>query len=139
MKFIPKCNVTWVDQQNKQNATEIEALKQIRHNNVIKLYTANLDAQYPTKTKEKLDTILLVLEYASGGELFDLMYYTSAMEPVVARTYLRQLISGLEACHNAGVAHRDLKPQNLLLNSRFNLKVQCSLILIDYYILCLNV
>jgi len=64
-----------------------------------------------------------VLEYAPGGELFDILYYTSALEPIVGRTYFRQMLAGLEACHNAGVAHRDIKPQNLLLDSRFNLKL----------------
>ena len=41
----------------------------------------------------------------------------------MARTYFKQIINGLEACHNAGVAHRDIKPQNLLLDSRFNIKL----------------
>jgi len=64
-----------------------------------------------------------VLEFAPGGEIFDILYYTSALEPILARTYFRQSIFGLEACHNAGVAHRDIKPQNLLLDSRFNIKL----------------
>ena len=120
--------------------TEIEALKNIRHQNVMKLYAYNLNAQYPKatgdaakddthgKTKSSseqkyIDTILLVLEYAPGGELFDILYYTSALKEVVARTYFKQIINGLEACHNANVVHRDLKPQNLLLDSKFNLKI----------------
>jgi serine/threonine protein kinase len=103
--------------------TEIESLKQIRHRNVIKLYAYNLNAKYPANDSSKIDSILLVLEYAPAGELFDILYYTSALDPVLARTYFRQSIAGLEACHNAGIAHRDIKPQNLLLDSRFNLKI----------------
>jgi len=140
LKFMEKADVSWVKEQAKQVETEIEALKNIRHQNVMKLYAYNLNAQYPTatgaaakddthgKTKQSseqkyIDTILLVLEYAPGGELFDILYYTSALKEVVARTYFKQIINGLEACHNANVVHRDLKPQNLLLDSKFNLKI----------------
>ncbi len=67
--------------------------------------------------------ILLVLECMPGGELFDILYYTSKLEEVVARTYFRQLVEGLQACHNACIVHRDIKPQNLLLDKHFNLKL----------------
>ena len=128
LKFMAKADESWVAEQSKQVVTEIESLKQIRHQNVMKLYAYNLNARYPSKDDKTqkettVDTILLVLEYAPGGELFDILYYTSALEEVVARTYFRQIIAGLEACHNAGVVHRDLKPQNLLLDSRFNIKI----------------
>jgi len=123
LKFMAKADESWAKEQSKQVVTEIESLKQIRHPNVMKLYAYNLNARYPTKKNEKIDTVLLVLEFAPGGEIFDLLYYTSALEPILARTYFRQSIFGLEACHNAGVAHRDIKPQNLLLDSRFNIKL----------------
>jgi len=140
LKFMEKADVSWVKEQAKQVETEIEALKNIRHQNVMKLYAYNLNAQYPTATgaaakddthgnkkrdseQKYIDTILLVLEYAPGGELFDILYYTSALKETVARTYFKQIINGLEACHNANVVHRDLKPQNLLLDSKFNLKI----------------
>eukprot|EP01083_Nonionella_stella_P090432 252638_1 len=145
LKFMEKADVSWVKEQAKQVETEIEALKNIRHQNVMKLYAYNLNAQYPlapgasdedghtTQGKDGsstdkdgqkyIDTILLVLEYAPGGELFDILYYTSALKETVARTYFKQIISGLEACHNANVVHRDLKPQNLLLDAKYNLKI----------------
>jgi len=144
LKFMEKADVSWVKEQAKQVETEIEALKNIRHQNVMKLYAYNLNAQYPLakgqdaaadthgqgtkvqggKEDQKfIDTILLVLEYAPGGELFDILYYTSSLKEDVARTYFKQIIAGLEACHNANVVHRDLKPQNLLLDSKYNLKI----------------
>eukprot|EP01083_Nonionella_stella_P037679 102693_1 len=134
LKFMEKADVSWVKEQAKQVETEIEALKNIRHQNVMKLYAYNLNAQYPlaavpedgkkrAEEQEYIDTILLVLEYAPGGELFDILYYTSALKEVVARTYFKQIVNGLEACHNANVVHRDLKPQNLLLDAKYNLKI----------------
>lgn len=123
LKFMAKADESWAKEQSKQVVTEIESLKQIRHPHVMKLYAYNLNARYPTKDGQKIDTVLLVLEFAPGGEIFDILYYTNSLEPVLARTYFRQSILGLEACHNAGVAHRDIKPQNLLLDSRFNIKI----------------
>jgi len=70
-----------------------------------------------------VDTILLVLEHAAHGELFDVLYYNAALTEDVARTYFHQLIGGLSACHNSHVVHRDLKPQNLLLDAKYNLKI----------------
>jgi len=142
LKFMEKADISWVKEQAKQVETEIEALKNIRHQNVMKLYAYNLNAQYPLATgasaeedthgaskketdkdQKYIDTILLVLEYAPGGELFDILYYTSALKENVARTYFKQIINGLEACHNSNVVHRDLKPQNLLLDAKYNLKI----------------
>merc|ERR1740137_264175 len=40
------------------------------------------------------------------------------MPEIVCRTYFKQLISGLEACHGIGVAHRDVKLQNILIGDK---------------------
>jgi len=123
LKFMAKADESWIEEQQKQVCTEIEALKKIRHTNVLKLYAYNVNAKYPTRERKKIECVLLVLEYAPGGELFDILYYTSALEPTIARTYFVQFINGLEACHKLGICHRDLKPQNLLLDNKFNLKI----------------
>eukprot|EP01084_Bolivina_argentea_P264136 447320_1 len=123
LKFIAKADESWAKEQIHRVVTEIESLRSIRHPNVLKLYGYNLNAQYPIKKNEKINCILLVLEFAAGGELYDMLQYTATLEPVLARSYFRQCIFGVEACHNAGVAHRNLQPHNLLLNSRFNIKI----------------
>eukprot|EP00493_Phyllostaurus_siculus_P027286 UN27633 len=89
----------------------------------LKLFAYNLRCQYPNKDGTSFDTVLLVLELAPGGELFDILYYTDKMRPIMARTYFYQLCLGLQAIHAANICHRDLKPQNLLLNKRFQLKI----------------
>merc|ERR1711968_120568 len=60
-------------------------------------------------------TIFLVLEIATGGELFDRIKVDEGTEEEVARLYMHQLLSGVAFCHSRGVCHRDLKPENLLL------------------------
>lgn len=65
----------------------------------------------------------IVLELASGGELFDFIANSGRFEEPIARYYFKQLLEGLDYCHNMGIAHRDLKPENILLDSQFNLKI----------------
>ena len=102
---------------------EIEILRKIKHKHIEYLLAYNLNAKYPQKDNTVIRTAMLVFEYMPGGDLFDILYYTHALKENIARTYFHQLIDGLEACHNAGICHRDIKPQNLLLDSHFALKI----------------
>jgi len=123
LKFMTRADSTWAHEQAEQVRTEIKSLTQIRHENVMKLYAYNLNAKYPEKTGKTIATILLVLEYCPGGELFDILYYTDKLDEKTARTYFRMMILGIEACHKQGIAHRDIKPQNLLLTRDYQLKL----------------
>ena len=138
LKFISKADETWVKEQAKQIETEIQALQKLKHKHIVRLYAYNLDCKYPkkclksdyykvkTKNKNKnkyISTVLLVLEYAECGELFNLLYYTSGLNENISRTYFRQIISAIHLCHNKGIIHRDLRPKNLLLNHNYNLKI----------------
>ena len=64
-----------------------------------------------------------MLELATGGELFDYVATTGRFSEPIARFYFRQLIEGLDYCHQKGVTHRDLKPENVLYDNSFNLKI----------------
>lgn len=64
------------------------------------------------------------MEYAPYGDFFDLIKnYNLTFDDKLARTYFRQLISALEYLHYYGVAHLDIKPENVLLGEDFQLKV----------------
>jgi len=112
-----------VKSQEKQIVAELDAMDKIKHKNVVQLYGSDTKAKFPEKDGSIRDTILVVLELATGGELFDYLMYTGKFEEKLARTYFRQLIDGIEACHDKGVAHRDLKPENLLLDENMVLKL----------------
>jgi len=123
LKFMLLADKKFLREQGKQTYTEIQAMIRIDSPYVIKLEDYNLDCQYSDKSGKIHNTILLVLEYSPGGELFDILYYTQRLGPITARTYFVQMMRGLKACHDAGVVHRDIKPQNLLLDEHFQLKV----------------
>ncbi len=67
--------------------------------------------------------VMLVIELAEGGELSNCFLYSGHFDDKVARTYFRQLISALEACHILNIFHRDIKPANILLDGHFRLKL----------------
>lgn len=92
---------------------EIAIMKLIKHPNVVQLYEV-----IGSKTK-----IYIVLEFVTGGELFDKIVNHGRMSEDEARRYFQQLINAVDYCHSRGVYHRDLKPENLLLDSYGNLKV----------------
>ncbi|MBA0710548.1 hypothetical protein Golax_009827 [Gossypium laxum] len=93
---------------------EVSAMRRLQHHpNILKIHEV-----MATKTK-----IYLVMELASGGELFTKVLRRGRLDEPVARRYFSQLVSALHFCHQNGVAHRDVKPQNLLLDRNGNLKV----------------
>ena len=61
--------------------------------------------------------LAIVMEYASGGELFDRVLANGRMREDEARYFFQQLISGVDYCHAKGVAHRDLKLENALIDN----------------------
>ncbi|KAL8192301.1 hypothetical protein R6Q57_027968 [Mikania cordata] len=92
---------------------EISTMKLIRHPNVIRMFEV-----MASKTK-----IYIVLEFVTGGELFDKVASRGRLKEDEARKYFQQLINAVDYCHSRGVFHRDLKPENLLLDANGCLKV----------------
>ncbi|XP_011085229.1 CBL-interacting serine/threonine-protein kinase 23 [Sesamum indicum] len=92
---------------------EISTMKLIRHPNVIRMYEV-----MASKTK-----IYIVMEFVTGGELFDKIATKGRLKEDEARKYFQQLINAVDYCHSRGVYHRDLKPENLLLDANEVLKV----------------
>jgi len=123
LKFMSRADKSWEKEQAAQVRTEIKSMIKIKSKNVMKLFAYNLNCKYPEKNGNTLNTILLVLEFCPGGELFDILYYTQQLDAKTARTYFIQMIEGLKACHDGGIIHRDIKPQNLLMDANYQLKV----------------
>eukprot|EP00495_Collosphaeridae_sp_1-RS-2012_P004540 TRINITY_DN383_c0_g1_i3.p1 TRINITY_DN383_c0_g1~~TRINITY_DN383_c0_g1_i3.p1 ORF type:complete len:653 (+),score=121.44 TRINITY_DN383_c0_g1_i3:105-2063(+) len=100
---------------------EIEVLRELEHTNVIRMYDCFENVQYPGYTTKP--TVVMVLELATKGELFDFFMHTGKFEPPLARWFFKQVIAGMEYCHNKKIAHRDLKPENLLMGEGFHVKL----------------
>ncbi|CAH9115299.1 unnamed protein product [Cuscuta europaea] len=97
----------------EQIKREISIMKILRHPCIVKLHEV-----LSSQTK-----LYFVLEFVSGGVLFDKIVHQGRLCEDEARRYFQQLIDAVAHCHSKGVYHRDLKPENLLLDSIGNLKV----------------
>uniref|UniRef100_A0A673VD53 non-specific serine/threonine protein kinase n=1 Tax=Suricata suricatta TaxID=37032 RepID=A0A673VD53_SURSU len=93
--------------------TEIEALKNLRHQHICQLY----------HVLETANKIFLVLEYCPGGELFDYIISQDRLSEEETRVVFRQIVSAVAYVHSQGYAHRDLKPENLLFDEYHKLKL----------------
>ena len=92
---------------------EIEILLRLRHPNVIRLYQVHHTPKY----------VLLIMEYAANGELFEFITERGRLGEAEARRIFQQIIAALECCHSSCVVHRDLKPENILLDQSWAVKV----------------
>lgn len=102
---------------------EITFLKQADHPNILKLYGVNEQAQVADVNLNLLPMYAIELEYAEHGELFDIIQATGRFSEREARYFFHQLISALEYMNTKGFCHWDIKAENLLLDSQFNLKL----------------
>lgn len=91
---------------------EIQVLKLFHHPHIIHLY----------EVIETATDIFMVMEYVSGGELFDHIVTNGKQTEDEARRMFQQIIAGVEYCHENKVVHRDLKPENVLLKGH-NVKI----------------
>ncbi|XP_033644729.1 serine/threonine-protein kinase pdik1l-B-like [Asterias rubens] len=97
------------------NQREIDALQQIpAHENIVKYIRL-----FFTENQE----LCLVMEYCSGGTLNKYLVSHRELEPSRDLRFMRQIASAVAFLHRFGVAHRDLKPDNILLSDNGTLKV----------------
>ncbi|XP_055495690.1 serine/threonine-protein kinase MARK1 isoform X3 [Leucoraja erinacea] len=102
-----------VDSRITKLFREVRIMKILNHPNIVKLF----------EVIETEKTLYLIMEYASGGEVFDYLVAHGRMKEKEARAKFRQIVSSVEYCHQKCIVHRDLKAENLLLDADMNIKI----------------
>jgi serine/threonine protein kinase len=92
---------------------EAETMKALSHPNIIRVFDAGSEGE----------TAWLVMEYAEGGSIIDWVERNGPMPPRLAVTVVLELCAGIQYAHQEGVIHRDIKPQNVLVDRHGQCKV----------------
>jgi serine/threonine protein kinase len=92
---------------------EVRVQQGLRHPNLVQL----LDVVYHT------DLIFLIMEYCPNADLCQLIADRGRLEECEVRRIFAQLVDAMAYLHGRSIAHRDLKPNNILLDEFFNPKI----------------
>ena len=92
---------------------EIKYLKVFNHIHIIQIY----------EVIETDKNFYIVMEYVSGGELFNYIVDHEKLSEKEASFFLVQIIYGIREIHNKNICHRDIKPENLLLTEKKIIKI----------------
>ena len=113
IKIIKKSSYIGQPHLEKKVKREIALLKLVDHPHILSL----------VDIYESQRHLYIISEYASKGELFNLISDKKLLDESEAANFFRQLIYGIEYLHSFGICHRDIKPENLLLDDHNNIKI----------------
>lgn len=92
---------------------EARAMAQLSHPNLVNVYDFSAQG----------DATFLIMELITGGTLRELLDERGPMPPHAAASVMRGMLTGLAAAHARGLIHRDIKPDNVLINSDYRVKL----------------
>lgn len=92
---------------------EVQIMSSVQHPNIIHIY----------EVFENREKMVLVMEFAAGGELYDYLSERKVLAEEEARRIFRQVSTAIYYCHKHKICHRDLKLENILLDEHGNAKV----------------
>ncbi|XP_028049222.1 uncharacterized protein LOC105836154 [Monomorium pharaonis] len=112
IKTIKKCKIE-TEADLIRIRREIQIMSSVQHPNIIHIY----------EVFENREKMVLVMEYAAGGELYDYLSERKVLSEHEARRIFRQIATAVFYCHKHKICHRDLKLENILLDQIGNAKI----------------
>lgn len=108
-----KLNNSEINSIKRKLHLETQLMRSINHRNVVRIYE--------TFETEKL--LMIVLEYVAGGDLLTYLKKKNKVTENTCKFIFKQLIQGLHYMHSQGIIHRDVKLDNILIDSDSTIKI----------------
>ncbi|XP_055678940.1 uncharacterized protein LOC129787408 isoform X3 [Lutzomyia longipalpis] len=112
IKTIKKCKIE-TEADLIRIRREVQIMSSVQHPNIIHIY----------EVFENREKMVLVMEFAAGGELYDYLSERKVLSEEEARRVFRQIATAVYYCHKHKICHRDLKLENILLDENGNAKI----------------
>ena len=101
----------------------LKTLKTAKSENIINIIDSG-EGPIIRKNHPKTVNQYLILEYASKGELFNYIYCAKCgLSELHSKVIFAKILKGIQACHKKGICHRDIKMNNILIDSNFTPKI----------------
>ena len=92
---------------------EAKIIAGLNHENIVKFFD----------TEERFKTVFIIMEYLKGELLQDRIDRQAALPFTQIVHYLEQILSGLNCAHERGIIHRDITPNNILVQANDRIKI----------------
>lgn len=112
VKFVPKSSFRQFSDLQRV-FQEIQALRNLRHPNIVRILDV---ADHP-------DNVCFIMEFAAGGELRGYVEKKKALSEEESRQFFKQIVRAVHYVHSKKIIHRDLKLENILLDSQNRCKI----------------
>ncbi|PAN23798.1 hypothetical protein PAHAL_4G118700 [Panicum hallii] len=115
IKIMDKDHLARSGAVQRQVMREIDIMRRVRHPHVVRIHEVMATRR----------SIFVVMEFVGGGSLDAYLVHRAGrgVGEAPARRVFQQLVSALDYCHSLGVYHRDIKPDNILVDVAGNIKV----------------
>lgn len=112
LKFVPKKSFRELSDLQRV-FQEIQALRNLRHPNIVRILDV---ADHP-------NSVCFIMEYCEAGELRGYVEKSTFLEEEESRSFFKQIVRPVHYCHSKNIIHRDLKLENILLDSQMCCKI----------------
>lgn len=92
---------------------EARAVAKLKHGSLVAVYDQGVDGEYP----------FLIMELVEGGTLRELLRERGPMPPHAVRAVAEPVLRAIGTAHDAGLVHRDVKPENVLISDAGEVKI----------------